>query len=467
MTAPEPNNVLPLPAVAASSPPSSGEGESKPAKKERKERKLPANFFDNYNTLVKHFVLIHGTDTAWDGAHEMVIKVAHMRLTYSSEAVKAWLNAPERKMILREQLVFDPTRTCSRLCVNIYSGLEARPKAGKCTKILELIAHLVGDSPEASAWLLRWCALPLQRPGTKMATAIVMHGAEGTGKNAFWSVLQAIYGRYATMIGQAQIESDFNGWASGKLLVVANEVLGRKEKWELRGALKHMVTEPEIYINEKNMPERVERNHMNLVFLSNEVQPLVLGEGDRRYMVIDCWRNHERGVAFYDEVMEEVRNGGVEAFHAHLLSLSLEGFTAYTRPPDTQAKRDLVELGKDEPERFFDQWQGDMLELPYGAAAAEDLYQAFRRWCMRQGERHVPSMTRFGRSAKIRFRSDRMRIQVQHFSRFEERQKILYWDQAKVPDTCEAVEPWLRSQVERFRLAVAAQNGEQGPDDGR
>ncbi len=467
MTAPESNNVLPLPAVAASSPPSSGEGESKPAKKERKKRELPPNFFDNFNTLVKHFVLIHGTDTAWDGAHEMVIKIAHMRLTYSSEAVKAWLNSPERRMILRDQLVFDPTRTCSRLCVNIYSGLESRPRTGRCGKILELLMHLVGESPEAHDWVLRWCALPLQQPGTKMATAIVMHGAEGTGKNAFWGVLQAIYGRYATMIGQAQIESDFNGWASGKLLVVANEVLGRKEKWELRGALKHMVTEPEIYINEKNMPERVERNHMNLVFLSNEVQPLVLGDGDRRYMVIDCWRNHERGKAFYDEVMDEIRNGGAEAFHAHLLSLPLEGFTAHSKPPDTQAKRDLVELGKDEPERFFDQWDSGMLDLPSGAAAAEDLYQAFRRWCMRQGERHVPSMTRFGRSAKIRYNSDRMRIQVEAFGRFDERQKVVYWGDGAVPDACEKVEGWLRTQVERFRLAVVQQNGGPNGDDGR
>lgn len=464
MTHPEPNNVVPHPAAAASSPPG-GEGEGKRKKRERRERELPVNFFDNFRTLRDKFVLIHGTDTAWDGEHEIVIKIAHMRLSYSSEAVKAWLNCPERKTILKDQLVFDPTGHADRCCVNIYSGIEMRPKVGRCDKILELLRHVLDGSAEAFDWVLRWCALPLQQPGAKLATAIVMHGAEGTGKNLYWDVLRAIYGRYATIIGQAQIESDFNPWASGKLFVIANEVLGRKEKWELKGALKHMVTEGELYINEKNMPERVERNFMNLVFLSNEVQPLVLGDGDRRYMVVDCWRKHERGEAFYNEVLAEIAAGGVEAFYAYLLALPLGGFTAHTKPPDTAAKRDLVELGRDEPERFFDQWRKEMLDLPYGVAAAEDLYAVFRRWCMRQGERHVPSMTRFGRSAKIIFSADVKRLPEKGREFSDPRQKVVYWDPKEVGDAVEDVDRWILEGVERFR-ARATSDSWSKPGDG-
>jgi putative DNA primase/helicase len=287
-----------------------------------------------------------------------------------------------------------------------------------------------------------------------MATAIIMHGAEGTGKNLFWNTVKAIYGRYGVIIGQAQIESEFNQWLSARLFIIGNEVLGRREKWELRGALKHLVTEDEIYINEKNMPERVEHNHANLVFLSNEVQPLVLGHGDRRYLVVDCWKVHPDGEAFYQAVRDEMANGGVEAFYHLLLNLDLGDFAPHSKPPDTEAKRELVNLGQDEPERFLDQWRAGMLELPYGAATAEDLYSAFRRWCQRQGERHVPSMTRFGRQAKVRFRAGVKRLMLLKGSRTDDHQRTIYWDEEAIPDTVERLDVWLRDAVQKFRDAA-------------
>jgi putative DNA primase/helicase len=236
--------------------------------------------------------------------------------------------------------------------------------------------------------------------------------------------------------------------------VIGNEVLGRKEKWELRGALKHLVTEDLIYINEKNMPERVEHNHANLVFLSNELQPLVLGRGDRRYLVLDCWRLHPSGRAFFASVLEELSSGGLAAFYDHLLNLDLGDFHPHTPPLDTQAKRDLVELGKDEPEKFLEQWRDGFLPLPYGAATAQDLYQAFRRWCMRQGERHVPSMTRFGRAAKTMLESRLKRLPINRRGRTDELQKVFYWDDQAVPDACDDVDDWLRRTCQKFADAI-------------
>lgn len=461
MTAAGDDNVVPLHPMAdageAGAPPPAG-GEGGKTGRKRRKRELPPGFFDNYRTLVEKYVLIHGTDTAWDGVHKMVVKVAHLRLTYSSEAVKAWLNSPERRMVTKDCVVFDPTNSVDRRThVNLFDRFELRPRKGKCTAVLNLLDHLVGGDARARDWILRWIALPLQRPGEKMATAIIMHGAEGTGKNIFWSAVRAIYGRYGTMIGQRQLEADFNGWLSAKLFVIGNEVLGRKEKWELKGALKHLVTEDEIYINEKNMPERVEHNHANLVFLSNEVQPLVLGKGDRRYLVVDCWQTHPDGDAYYEAVRAELRAGGIEAFYDVLLTLPLEGFNAHTKPPDTEAKRDLVELGKDEPDRFFDQWRAGLLDLPYGAAAADDLYAAFRRWCVQQGERHVPTLTRFGRSAKVIMQSGIKRLRLARRGVLDERQRTYYWDEGSVPDCCESVNDWLRDQAQAFREALSDQ----------
>lgn len=461
MSAPDDSadNVVPLQprgsSDASAAPPSPPGGKGPPRKRAERKRDLPANFFDNLQTLKKHFALIHGTDTAWDGVNRMVMKIAHMRLTFGNDAVKAWLNAPDRRMVLKDAVVFDPTETVDeRTHVNLFDGFEVEPTPGECTKTLALLEHLCGGAGDVYQWILRWTALPLQRQGAKMHTAIVMHGAEGTGKNLFWGAIQAIYGRYGTIIGQAQLESEFNAWLSAKLFVIGNEVLGRKEKWELKGALKHLVTEDFIYINEKNMPERVERNHANLVFLSNELQPLVLGRGDRRYLVVECWKTHPEGEAFYAGVRAELAAGGVEALYHHLRTLDLGDFAPHTKPIETEAKRDLVELGKDEPERFLEQWRAGMLPLPYGAGTAQDLYTAFRRWCQRQGERHVPSLTRFGRAAKAMLRAKVGRMQVRWGTTNDTNAKTYYWDEGAVPDSCEDVDEWVKQQCQRLADAV-------------
>ena len=66
---------------------------------------------------------------------------------------------------------------------------------------------------------MKWLVLPLQRPGAKMRTALVFHGPQGTGKNLFFEVIAAIYGRYALVVGQAELEEKYNDWMSQKAVL--------------------------------------------------------------------------------------------------------------------------------------------------------------------------------------------------------------------------------------------------------
>ncbi|MBL7391299.1 primase-helicase family protein, partial [Escherichia coli] len=78
----------------------------------------------------------------------------------------------------------------------------------------------------------------------------------------------------------------FNDWASGKLFMIADEVVARQELFHIKNKLKALITGDCIRINPKNVAAHDERNHVNLVFLSNEKQPLVLEKDDRRFMVM-------------------------------------------------------------------------------------------------------------------------------------------------------------------------------------
>jgi putative DNA primase/helicase len=60
-------------------------------------------------------------------------------------------------------------------------------------------------------WLLDWLAYPLQNPGAKMQSCILIHGAQGAGKNTFFGTLLEIYSNeYSVEFGPAQLENRFN-----------------------------------------------------------------------------------------------------------------------------------------------------------------------------------------------------------------------------------------------------------------
>jgi hypothetical protein len=367
-----------------------------PEASDKPKRKPPPGFFEQVEAIRKRFTLIYGTETVYDHDEHDIIRVAHLRLALGKDPVNAWLYSGGRRMVSRDHVVFDPSeRAKLPEYVNLFYGMPIKPDPEKsCEKLLELLCHLCNEDPAVFDWVLRWIAYPLQHPGAKMQSAVVMHGDEGAGKNLFWNALREIYGAYASVITQNELESQFNTWASRKLFMVANEVVSRSELREHKGRLKNYITEDELQINEKLLPLRTEENHMNFVFLSNETQPLALDRTDRRYLVL--WTPPARAPDFYTAAYEELQNGGAAALYARLMELDLADFNEHTKPLLTDAKRNLIEISKTPPELFFDQWSQGLLPVPYHSAAARDLYRAFVKWCASAGEKHAPSQTKFG-----------------------------------------------------------------------
>jgi putative DNA primase/helicase len=393
-------------------PPSEGEGGDAPEGKGKKSKERPQSFYDSIETLLDNFVMLYGTDTAWDEQNRMQIKISALRLAFGNDAVKYWLGNGSRRMINYDRLVFDPTCKCDKKThVNLYEGFAVEPKQGTCTKIGELLLHLCGGDEDLFLWILRWTAYPLRNPGAKMTTSVVMHGDEGSGKNLFWEeIVCALYGKYGGVIGNAQIETQYNEWVSQKLFFVCDEVVTRNEMKQLKGKLKALISGKRMNVNPKHLPERSEANHMNFVFLSNELQPLALDHTDRRYLVV--WTPPKQDLAYYKEVAEEASNGGIEAFY-HLLvnEIDMGDFNEHTKPIDNEAKQDLIMLSLGTPERFYREWSTKALPLPYITCGAMQLYWAFLRWCHLNGERFPPAHVLFARQLK-RYAGDRIRVRM-------------------------------------------------------
>jgi putative DNA primase/helicase len=224
-----------------------------------------------------------------------------------------------------------------------------------------------------------------------MQTTLVVHGPQGTGKNMFFEAVMGIYGRYGRIIDQSAIEDKFNDWASRRLFLIADEVVARSDLYHVKNKLKAFITGEWIRINPKNMAAYDERNHVNLVFLSNEAMPTIVESDDRRHAVI--WTPEKLSAEFYTSLKAELVAGGSAALHHHLLHLDLGDFGPASKPPMTDAKRVLIDQSLDSPSRFVLAFEGgDIDGFPAKERPAvltpclsQDFYELYGEWCRRQG----------------------------------------------------------------------------------
>ena len=191
---------------------------------------------------------------------------------------------------------------------------------------------------------------------------------------------------------------------------------------------------------------------MNMVFLSNESQPVVLDSDDRRYMAI--WTPKKRDKGFYRGVMDEIRNGGIEALHEYLLNVDLGDFDNGSLPMETRARKALIEVSKESPDRFIEAWLNGELDQPCKACALGDIYRVYERWCRVEGERFSYAKNKF--SARIHIHDDlcvaRKPVLVGASSKPKVMSVVLPDDDPKPDDL--SWQRWLGERVESFNSLI-------------
>jgi len=417
---------------------------------------------------LRNYVLLYPSQTVWDRERREVIALNDLKVRMH-RWYQPWLEHADRQEISRDQLVFDPRQVHREEdgYINMFRGLPLKPVRDetKCAGIIQLLFHLVNGDQEVFDWLANWIALPLQRPGTKMATAVLMHSdVQGSGKSLLWDgIVKTLYGEYGATLGQHQLESQYTDWRSQKLYGLFEEVLSRDQKYSHTGTLKHMITGATHRVEKKFVSGWEESNYMNAAFLSNEHQPWPLEPSDRRMLVV--WPETKLPVSLQQQVDREMSSGGIEAFYGWLLrrSLLVPGWTsdtdfgvvpfgAHTKPVETAARERLIEFGRPAWETFLYAWRDGEADVPYVCCITSDLFAAYRRWAEKRRE-SVISHTKFSSllSTKVRKRAD-VRYK---FPSGDEKKAVFFLpeDPPSPPEQGTQAE-WLGQQVAKFRQAL-------------
>lgn len=264
-----------------------------------------------------------------------------------ASAAAAWLKWPMRREV--GGLTYQPGKPrltnqngsvhSSRW--NLWPGWGVDAARGDVKPFIQLLDHLFMDAePEARAWFERWCAFPLQHPGTKMFSATVFFGTRhGTGKSLIGYTLGKIYGENFAEIRQSDLTGGFNEWAEAKQLVLGDDISGSTRRQDA-DLLKKLITQKQLRVNAKYIPSYVVPDTINYFFTSNQPDSFFLEDDDRRFFI------HEVTVAplaesFYRRYDAWLKGPGASYVFRYLLDLDLGQFNPFGPAFKTRA-RDLM-----------------------------------------------------------------------------------------------------------------------------
>lgn len=281
------------------------------------------------------------------------VNYAHFTVEVEDRQVnvaKSWLASVDRVEV--QSLEYSPgqgrlVRSGTGLPnLNLWRGMGLEPEPGDVDPWLELLANNV-ENDDLRQWIIAWCAYPLQNPGCKLNTYILLFGPSGTGKNLLFKPLHRVYGDNAVMVDTDALRSTFTSLYSQKQFVHADELVrARGDEDIISQRIKALVTQEKLTVNKKGQPEYKVDNHLNLVITSNYWDCVKLDSDDRRAAVI---RWGEGGVdrrgdqPYWQRYVRWADGLGANALYAWLLEQDLRWFDPTAWAPPTAWKEQVKE----------------------------------------------------------------------------------------------------------------------------
>ena len=266
---------------------------------------------------------------------------------------KTWMEWPLRSKV--QNICYRPGEAgiTADNALNLWQGLGVEPVQGDIRPFEELLEYLV---PEAQyrEWFLQWLAYPLQHPGTKLYTAVMMQSTwQGNGKSFLGYIMGDVYGSSNfSKVGARQLHSDFNTWCANKQFILGEEITGTEKRSEADN-LKSLITQETLLVNNKFEKEYVLEDCANYYLTSNHVDALFLEMADRRLFVqsvLEPPLPHE----FYIETLDGWRRqGGAKHLLYHLLfNIDCTSFSPRAAAPTTIHKEAMIHFSKSDTDLF-------------------------------------------------------------------------------------------------------------------
>jgi len=247
-----------------------------------------------------------------------------------SQITNSFFSSPSTK--LYDGVVFDPVNNSDDY-LNFWVGPTLQEKKGDWRKIKEFLREVIcaGDE-ESYQYLIHYLAHAVQYPEDKPGVMVILLGGQGIGKGTFGRILQAIWGASCLQVSNVRdITGSFNGALSYSYIVFMDEAMFAGDR-RASDALKSLVTEPRISINEKYQPSRSMNSYHRFIAATNAGHFKNTENDDRRDFVLQVAETYKGNHEYWKALNGEIIGSGTAAMLDELKNMSLSGFNVRLKP---------------------------------------------------------------------------------------------------------------------------------------
>ena len=227
---------------------------------------------------------------------------------------------------------FNPRETTANY-LNLWVGPTVMPQSGEWGLIQAfLLTGICNGNQECYFYLIRYIAHALQKPWEKPGVMVILIGGQGLGKGTLGQILRKIWrATYLQVNNIDNVTGNFNASLERAFIVFMDEALLSGDR-KATNALKSLVTEPVVHINEKHQPSRQTDSYLRIFLATNAEHVKNTERDDRRDFVLSVSEEHKGDKAYWEALYHEIENGGVEAMVCDLLALELSDFNVRYKP---------------------------------------------------------------------------------------------------------------------------------------
>lgn len=239
------------------------------------------------------------TGIYWRGTYDPTSDVLDINVARNETQLRHFgkqYGVPIGDFIPEWDVIFDPqslTRVDTQEhIVNRFQPTPFMLNVGKAPKAMppvarKIIQHALGSDQETFNHFVNWFAAIVQTR-SKMRTAWVMHGVEGTGKGLLLNkILRPLFGEHVSSVGMFSMSEPYNVYAEKALFVFVDEVQTStlRNEGSVLAKMRNNIAEPTIEIRRMYATPVEVRNYSNWILASNMPDPVKIKDDDRRYNI--------------------------------------------------------------------------------------------------------------------------------------------------------------------------------------